>query len=75
MSWKEPLTGYTEGLHGINGFCLATGSGVLRTIECQHDNLCNVIQCDLVVNGLIVLAYERSKIRYKINILFHFSYN
>lgn len=29
-TWKEPLVGYTEGIHGINGWCLASGRGILR---------------------------------------------
>lgn len=63
MSWKEPLVGYTEGMHGINGWCLAVGRGVLRTMHIQHDYNCNVIQCDIVVNSLAVLAYERAKLK------------
>lgn len=29
-AWREPIPGYTEGIHGINGWCLAAGRGVLR---------------------------------------------
>lgn len=29
-TWKEPLAGYTEGIHGINGWALASGRGILR---------------------------------------------
>lgn len=29
-AWKEPLPGYTEGKHGVNGWALATSRGVLR---------------------------------------------
>lgn len=61
MSWKEPLEGYTEGVHGVNGWSLAVGRGVLRTMHCQHDFNSNVVQCDIVVNGLTVLAYARSQ--------------
>lgn len=71
MSWKEPLTGYTEGFHGINGWCLACSAGVLRTLECQYDNPSLIVPCDIVTNGLIVLAYERSKIKYVILLFTH----
>lgn len=27
---REPDVGYTEGIHGLNGWFLATGRGVLR---------------------------------------------
>lgn len=63
MSWKEPMAGYTEGMHGINGWCLAVGRGVLRTMHCQHQYNCNVVQCDIVVNSLIVLAHERGQLK------------
>lgn len=29
-AWKEPHLGYTEGLHGVNGWSLASGHGLLR---------------------------------------------
>lgn len=28
--WRQPQPGYTEGIHGINGWSLATGRGILR---------------------------------------------
>lgn len=58
-TWREPLPGYTEGMHGINGWCLAVGRGVLRSMYCQNKLPANIIQADLVVNGIILLAYER----------------
>lgn len=70
--WNEPLPGYTEGLHGTNGWSLAVGRGVLRSMQCQHQYPCNVIPCDIVVNGLIILAYERSTIKYA-HIWFNYS--
>lgn len=71
-SWKEPLPGYSEGMHGANGWCLAAGRGVLRTMHCQYQYPCNTIQCDIVVNALIVLAYERSKVKYALILLIYF---
>lgn len=62
-TWKEPLPGYTEGIHGINGWCIAAGRGALRTMHCQKDYPCNVVQADVLVNGMIVLAYERHRSR------------
>lgn len=61
QAWKEPMKGFTEGMHGINGWCIAVGRGVLRTMHCQHDYPCNVIPADITVNGIVVLAYERGK--------------
>ncbi|XP_031626468.1 putative fatty acyl-CoA reductase CG5065 [Contarinia nasturtii] len=60
-AWKEPLIGYTEGIHGINGWCLASGSGVLRSMLCQHNLPCNVMPADICANGIIVLAFECGK--------------
>lgn len=60
-AWREPVSGYTEGLHGINGWCLAVGRGVLRTMYCQPNYPANVVPADLVVNGIILLGYERAK--------------
>lgn len=55
---------YTEGLHGINGWTIAVSRGVLRSMYCQHHQPAHLVQCDVVVNGLAVLAYKRSKQRY-----------
>lgn len=63
LCWKEPLKSYTEGLHGPNGFTIAAGRGALRSMYIGAHLPCHVIQCDVVVNGLAVLAYERSKKR------------
>lgn len=60
-AWREPVPGYTEGMHGINGWCLAVGRGVLRSMYCQPNYPCNIVQADLVVNGIILLGYERGK--------------
>lgn len=48
-------------IHGMNGWFLAISRGVLRTMRCQQDQQCNVIVGDIVVNGIIVLAYERHR--------------
>ncbi|XP_055309701.1 putative fatty acyl-CoA reductase CG5065 [Sitodiplosis mosellana] len=60
-SWKEPLSGYTEGIHGINGWALASGRGVLRSMLCQEEYPCNVMPADIIVNGIIVVAVECGK--------------
>lgn len=60
-AWKEPLPGYTEGLQGLNGWSMAGGRGVLRSMHCNGKQPSNVIQNDIVVNGIIILAYECAK--------------
>lgn len=57
-TWREPLKGYTEGIHGINGWCLASGRGVLRSLMCTGENPCHAMPADVAVNGVILLAYE-----------------
>lgn len=61
LSWREPLPGYTEGVHGINGWCLAVGHGLLRSMLTNENYPANLIQADFVVNGVIILAYECGK--------------
>lgn len=58
------MKGYTEGLHGINGWSMAVGRGVLRTMICNGDYPCNAVQADIAVNALVVLAYERGLEKY-----------
>lgn len=58
------MPGYTEGNHGINGWGLAVGRGVLRTMICNGDYPCNSVQADVAVNALIVLAHERAMEKY-----------
>lgn len=60
-SWKEPVAGYTEGIHSINGWSLASGRGVLRSLVCRGDYPCYVVPADIVVNGVILVAYECHK--------------
>ena len=52
-AWKEPFPGWTDNYNGISGFLVATGKGILRSLHCEPDFLCDVIPVDIVVNTLL----------------------
>lgn len=59
-SWKEPLPGFVEGVNGPTGLMIAAGKGVVRSMYCFEENLCESIPVDIVINCLITLPYKKS---------------
>ena len=57
---SQPEPGWTspDNFHGIAGFLVATGKGVLRTLHCDPDLLCDVIPVDVVANTCLVAAHH-----------------
>lgn len=52
---------FIKGIHGVNGWCLSTGRGILRSMLCDRKLPCNVMPADIVTNGIILLAFECGK--------------
>lgn len=57
-AWKEPIPGWTISKNGPQGFLMGAGKGVLRRLPVASDLIYDLIPIDLVVNSLIVAAYN-----------------
>ena len=50
--------GWIDNMNGPTGLLVGAGKGVIRTMLCNPDYLADCIPVDLVVNGLILTAWE-----------------
>nr|CAD7201284.1 unnamed protein product [Timema douglasi] len=55
---KEPLIGWIDNIYGPNGAVVGIGAGLLKTIIRKGNLKSDVIPGDLVINGIIVAAYD-----------------
>lgn len=69
-SWKEPIPGFVEGVNGPTGLMIAAGKGVVRTMYCFEENLCEAIPVDITINCIIALPYKKSLIENQKEVLF-----
>lgn len=60
-SWKSPAEGWVEGLNGPTGLTLVAAKGVLRSMYCNPDYRSQTVPVDIVINVIIAMANERSK--------------
>lgn len=57
-SWKEPVPGWTISKNGPQGFLMGASKGVLRRLPVATSLVYDYIPVDIVVNSLIVAAYN-----------------
>lgn len=55
-SFGEPYPGWVDSLNGPMGVLIGAGSGFLRTVYGNGDNIADLIPCDFAVNSIIVSA-------------------
>lgn len=55
---KEPLPGWVDNFNGPNGFIVATGKGVLRTMIVYSHIGADMVPVDVVSNMLVVVAWH-----------------
>lgn len=60
-AWKSPYKGWVEGLNGPTGLSVVAAKGVLRSMYCNPDFRSQTIPVDIVINVIIAIAYQRSK--------------
>lgn len=58
---KEPLKGWLDNMYGPNGITVGTVTGILRTMECDASVTAEIVPVDVVVNCLMVAAYDVHK--------------
>lgn len=57
-AWKEPVPGWTISKNGPQGFLMGASKGVVRRLPVVSDLIYDYIPIDVVVNSLIVAAYN-----------------
>nr|CAD7199568.1 unnamed protein product [Timema douglasi] len=55
---KEPLVGWIDNFYGPNGLVAGVGMGLLKTFFNKGELKSEIIPGDLVINGIIVAAYD-----------------
>jgi len=57
-AWKEPIPGWTISKNGPQGFLMGASKGVVRRLPLSLELIYDYIPVDVVVNSLIVAAYN-----------------
>lgn len=57
-SWKEPVPGWVDNIHGPTGLMIGAGKGVIRSMLCNVDYTVDLLPCDIAVNATIGLAWQ-----------------
>ncbi|XP_043486008.1 fatty acyl-CoA reductase wat-like [Polistes fuscatus] len=55
---KEPIAGWISNLYGIIGIAVESATGVLHTLYCNENFICNIIPVDYVVKNIIAAAWD-----------------
>ncbi|XP_045457844.1 fatty acyl-CoA reductase wat-like, partial [Melitaea cinxia] len=58
---KEPLKCWLDNMYGPTGVAVGTVTGMLRTMECDASVTAEIVPVDIVVNCLMVAAYDVHK--------------
>jgi len=64
-TWKEPMPGWVEKLHGPTGLLVGAGKGVIRSMYCRPEYNADIMPCDIAINALIILAWRAATLRLK----------
>ncbi|KAJ8938037.1 hypothetical protein NQ318_003341 [Aromia moschata] len=57
-TYKEPVRGWINNIHGPIGVSIAFAMGVMRTIYCELDYNANMVPADMCINSLLAAAWE-----------------
>ncbi|XP_042149474.1 putative fatty acyl-CoA reductase CG5065 [Ixodes scapularis] len=57
-SWREPVTGWLDGLQGVNLLVASGVTGVVTTIVADKSAVMDIIPVDVVANALIIAACQ-----------------
>jgi len=61
-SFKDPVPGWVDSLHGPVGVIVAAGKGVIRSMLCSADFEAEVVPVDIAINALVLIAWKRTTI-------------
>ncbi|XP_026472762.1 putative fatty acyl-CoA reductase CG8306 [Ctenocephalides felis] len=70
-SWKEPVPGWTISKNGPQGFLMGASKGVVRRLPVGKDLIYDYIPVDIVVNQLLVAAYQAAKLKSSDLLIYH----
>ncbi|XP_043499921.1 putative fatty acyl-CoA reductase CG5065 [Polistes fuscatus] len=55
---NKPIAGWINNLYGLTGIAVESATGVLHTLYCNENFICNIIPVDYVVNNIIAAAWD-----------------
>lgn len=63
-TWRDPIPGWVETLHGPTGLLVGAGKGVIRSMHCRPEYNADVMPCDMAINAIIILAWRVASLRF-----------
>ncbi|XP_015187915.1 PREDICTED: putative fatty acyl-CoA reductase CG5065 [Polistes dominula] len=55
---KKPIVGWINNLYGFTGVIFGSLTGMLRTVYCDKNLICDIIPANYVVNNIIAAAWD-----------------
>ncbi|XP_058046540.1 fatty acyl-CoA reductase 2-like [Ahaetulla prasina] len=72
-SWQEPFPGWIDNFNNVNGFLVAAGKGVIRSLKCNPAAVANIIPVDLAVNLTITAGWYTAVHRPKSLLIYNYT--
>ncbi|XP_078250268.1 fatty acyl-CoA reductase 1-like [Pogona vitticeps] len=63
-SWHEPFPGWIDNINHFNGFLIAAGKGILRTIKCNTEAVADIVPVDVAINLSLAAGWYTAVHRY-----------
>lgn len=58
---SEPFPGWKDNIHGVTGLFSGIACGMIRSVECDRNLVCDLIPVDIVSNTIIAAAWSIHK--------------
>lgn len=58
---EDPVQGWSDNLHGLNGVIVGAGCGILRVLNAADNKKIDIIPADYVINGTLLAAYRAAE--------------
>ncbi|KAJ7329297.1 hypothetical protein JRQ81_015471 [Phrynocephalus forsythii] len=49
-SWREPFPGWIDNINHFNGFLIAAGKGIIRTVKCNLEAVADIVPVDVAIS-------------------------
>ncbi|XP_003221419.2 fatty acyl-CoA reductase 1 isoform X2 [Anolis carolinensis] len=70
-SWNEPFPGWIDNINHFNGFLIAAGKGIIRTIKCNLEAVADIVPVDVAINLTLAAGWHTAVNRPKSMLIYN----